>query len=150
MTRRTKIRAAVAAWISTGGWLRRLTADFPALSRASFFFGRKDFEFSFGFDDRLRSGRIGFDRGRSGHRGDDSDRGSGSRLLGGDGRDGLLDVGWRFDDSGGSGLGSERVFVFGLVVNDLDRGRLISAARGVFVCGGGWGGRAGALAARQA
>jgi hypothetical protein len=150
MALRAEIRAAFAARIGAGGGLFRMAADFPALSRAGFFFGREDFEFCLGFDDRLGRGRIGFGRSRRGHGGDDSGRGGGSGLLCGDGRGGLLDLNWRFNDRGGSGHGRERVNVLTLVVNDLNGGRLVGACGGVFVCCGGGSGRTGALTARQA
>jgi len=129
-----------------------LAADFPALGRAGILLGRENFEFSFGFNDRLGGGREGFDRGLRRNWSDEGDGGGGFRsgLLHGDERDGLLDLGWCFDDSDGSGLGCERVFVLGLVVNDLNGGRLVGAGGGVLVCSGGWGRRAWALTARQA
>jgi len=148
MTLRTEIRAAFAARISVGGWLFRLAADLPALGWASFSFWRKDFELGFGFDDSFGGDRFDFDRSRRSHGSDDGDWGGGSGLLCGDGCGGLLDVGWRFDDRCRSGLGRERIFVLALVVNDLNGGRLIAAGGGFFA--GGWGGRAGAFAARQA
>jgi len=148
VTLRAEIRTAFAPRIGAGGRLFRLATDFPALGRAGFIFGREDFEFCLGFDDRLGGERIGFDRSRCGHGSDNSDWGGGSGLLCGDGRGWLLDLDWRFNDRGGSGLGRERVFVLCLVVNDLDGGRLVSAGSGVLFCGGGRGWRTGALAAR--
>jgi hypothetical protein len=145
-----KARAGIATRISAGIRLFGRTADFPALSRANLLLGRENFKFGFGFDNRFGSGGEGFDRGRGRNRCDvgDGDWCLGSGLLCGDGRGGLLGNGWRFNDSGRSGLGRERIFILCLMVNDLDGGRLIGAGGGV--CGGGWSVRDGALAARQA
>jgi len=152
MACRMKIRTAFAARIGAGSRLFRLAADLPALSRAGFLLGREDFEFGFGFNDRLGRGREGFDPGRSRFWCDDGDRvwGFCSGLLRGDGRDGLLDLRGRFNDCDRNRLGRERIFVLGLMVNDLDGGRLIAATGGIFIHCGGGSGRTRALAARQA
>lgn len=151
MARRVKIRTGIATRIGAGIRLFRGTADFPALSRANVLLGRENIELGFGFDDRLGSGSEGFDRGRGRSRCDVGygDWSHESGLLYGDGRGGLLGDDWRLDDSGGSGLGRERILILGLMINDLDGGRLIGTGDGVFVCGGGCSVRAGALAARQ-
>jgi len=152
MARRPEIRTGIPTRISASFRLCRGTADFPALCRTRFFLRREYIEFGFGCDHPLRSGRMGFDSSRSRGESDLSDGGWGCRnsLFWRDGRGRWLDDGWRFNDSGGNGLGCERIFVFGLMGNDLDGGRLIGAGNGAFFCGGGWSGRTGALAARQA
>ena len=147
MARRVKIRAAFAARIGAGSGLFRLTTYLPALSGTSLLLRRENLEFGFGFHHRFGSRGEGFDGGRSCNRCDDGDRGwvCRSGLLCGHGHDGRLDFRHCFDSSG---RGCERIHVFGLVVNDLDGGRLIAAGGSIFVCSGG--GRTGALAARQA
>jgi hypothetical protein len=60
MTLRTEIRAALVAGIGAGGRLVGLATDLPALGWSGFFLGGKDLQFSFGFYDRLRGGRVGY------------------------------------------------------------------------------------------
>jgi hypothetical protein len=146
-----KIRTTFAARIGVGSRLFRLTTDLPALGWTGFLLGRENLELGFGFNHRFGSGGEGFDGGRGCSRCDDGDRGWDCRsgLLCGHGHDGRLDIGHGFNSSG-NGCGRERIYVFGLVVNDLDGGRLIAAGDGIFVCSGGGSGRTRALAARQA
>jgi hypothetical protein len=147
--RRMKVRAAFAAVIGAGSGLFRLTTDLPALGRTGFLLWRENFEFGFGLHHRFGSGGEGFYGGRSCNGCDDSDRDwiCRSGLLRGHRHDGRLDFRHCFYRRGN---GCERIYVFGLVVNDLDGGRLIAAGGSIFVCSGGGRGRTGALAARQA
>jgi hypothetical protein len=149
--RRMKVRAAFATGIGAGSGLFRLTTDLPALGRTGFLLWRENLEFGFGLHHRFGSGGEGFYGDRSCNRCNGGDRGwvCRSELLCGHGHDGRLDFRHCFNRSG-NGRGCERIDVFGLVVNDLDGGRLIAADGSIFVCSGGGRGRTGALAARQA
>jgi len=126
-------RAGIATGISTGIRLFGGTADFPALGRTNFLLGWENLELGFRFDDRFGNRSRRFDRSRGGNRCNFGDGGwcGDGRLFCRNERGGLFRGGRRFDDSGRSRLGCERVFVLCLMVNDLDGGRLIGAGGGV-------------------
>lgn len=123
---------------------------FPALGRALHVFRGEDFEFGLGGGDLrfgLGSGSGGFDDGRDGR---DRSRGGGlCGLLNNAGNRGL-DHGSRGGSGGGNLVrGSERVLVFGIGRQDLNRGRFVVA--GCCVASGGRSGlSADAFAAREA